>query len=156
MAAIGLGRLGGTIRLALGMIDLLAIDPHRWLHAIEQRRAEVEAIRMAAWLQCSSVDDECCALLHADVDVIANSLQMLVALAFSALGGFLVPLQNLPDAARTVASYTPNGVAIRTMRDVATAQTGPAGVTGPVLLILTFAAVVATIGFVNGRRVMET
>jgi ABC-2 type transport system permease protein len=86
----------------------------------------------------------------------ANSLQMLVALAFSALGGFLVPLQNLPDAARTVASYTPNGVAIRTMRDVATGQTGPAGVTGPVLLILTFAVVVAAIGFVNGRRVVET
>jgi ABC-type uncharacterized transport system permease subunit len=81
---------------------------------------------------------------------------MLVALAFSALGGFLVPLQNLPDAARTVASYTPNGVAIRTMRDVATGQTGPAGVTGPVLLILTFAVVVAAIGFVNGRRVVET
>jgi hypothetical protein len=29
-------------------------------------------------------------------------------------------------------------------------------VTGPVLLILTFAAVVAAIGFINGRRVVET
>src|SRR4029079_13955390 len=60
----------------------------------------------------------------------ANSLQMLVALAFSALGGFLVPLQNLPDAARTVASYTPNGVAVRTMRDLASGETRPVGGTG--------------------------
>ncbi len=54
---------------------------------------------------------------------LAQVLELLIALTFAALGGNLVPLANLPDAARFIAGLTPNGVAIRAFREVAVGGT---------------------------------
>ena len=85
----------------------------------------------------------------------AYSVGMLIALGLGALGGNLVPLQNLPDAARRVADTTPNGVAIRTMREISSNTVGLAGVLRPVALILLFGLVVGTVGYVYVRKVVE-
>jgi ABC-2 type transport system permease protein len=85
----------------------------------------------------------------------AYSVGMLIALALGALGGNLVPLQNLPDAARRVADTTPNGLAIRTMRQISSDTIGFSGVVRPVALILAFALVVGTVGYVYVRKVVE-
>jgi ABC-2 type transport system permease protein len=88
--------------------------------------------------------------------VVAHYFEMLVALGLGALGGNLVPLQNLPDAARRIADVTPNGVAIRAMRGIAAERLGAGGLTVAVLTILAFGAVAGLIGYANGRRVVET
>ncbi|MGQ0825664.1 MAG: ABC transporter permease [Actinomycetota bacterium] len=84
-----------------------------------------------------------------------HALEAGVAFGFAALGGYIVPLQNLPDAARTVAAALPNGIAIGAMRDITANDAGGGDVTAAVLLILVFAGVFGGIGYARVRRVVE-
>ncbi|MDZ4827471.1 MAG: ABC transporter permease, partial [Actinomycetota bacterium] len=85
----------------------------------------------------------------------AHNLEVIVALGFAVLGGSLVPLHNLPDAARPIAAVTPNGVAIRALRDVAANGYGVRDVLGPVFVILLFTLFFASIGQVLVRRAVD-
>lgn len=85
----------------------------------------------------------------------ASRVGPLVALGFAVLGGNLVPLQNLPPIARRIADFTPNGVAIRGMRDVEANRAGLPGVAGALFLILGFTIVVGGIGYSRLRRRVE-
>lgn len=92
----------------------------------------------------------------ADTPQAAHMLEMSVALGFAVLGGYLVPLQNLPEFAGPVARVMPNGVAIGAMRDIAANGRGLTDVLGPILVILAFAAIVGTVGHLRVRRVVES
>src|SRR5262249_53940566 len=83
----------------------------------------------------------------------AQGLEVMIALGLAALGGNLVPLQNLPDAARVVAGVTPNGGAIHAIRGVA-AGGGLGDVVRPVLVMLVVALVLGWFAFARARRIV--
>jgi ABC-2 type transport system permease protein len=86
----------------------------------------------------------------------AYNFGLFVALGFAALGGNLVPLENLPTVARRVADFTPNGIAIRAMRNIAANGAGVGDVARPSLVILALAVVVAAAAYGVVRRVVES
>lgn len=85
----------------------------------------------------------------------AAAIVAFVALALAVLGGNLVPLQNLPDVMRRIATFTPNGVAIRAFHDIAANDRGVGDVAGALARILGFGVVVGTLGFARLRQTVE-
>jgi ABC-2 type transport system permease protein len=85
----------------------------------------------------------------------AAALVAFVALIFAALGGSLVPLQNLPSPMRVIAGFTPNGIAIATIHDISANGVGLAGAARPIAALLGFTAVFAAIGIMRLRRMVE-
>jgi len=83
-------------------------------------------------------------------------LELPVALGLTVLGGYLIPIQHLPDAASQVAGLLPNGIAIAALRDISANGDGLGDVAGAVLAIWGFAIVLAAIGYVRLRRAVET
>ncbi len=86
----------------------------------------------------------------------AGVLVSFVALAFAALGGSLVPLQNLPPVMRRIAAFTPNGIAISAFRDIAANGRGVGDVADALVKIVGFAVVVGGLGAWQLRRTVES
>jgi ABC-2 type transport system permease protein len=84
------------------------------------------------------------------------ALVAFVALLFAALGGSLVPLQNLPSVMRVIAGFTPNGIGIAAIHDISANGVGLVGAARPITAILAFTAVVGGIGLVRLRKVVES
>jgi ABC-2 type transport system permease protein len=81
----------------------------------------------------------------------AEGLAAILTFALALLGGSFVFLGSAPAALRRAALLTPNGWALRGFTDLSTGAASPTAV-GPVLAILTFAAVVAVAAAVLARR----
>jgi ABC-2 type transport system permease protein len=85
----------------------------------------------------------------------AHFYELFCAMGLAALGGNIVALQNLPAPLQSIAAFTPNGIAIRTYRDIAANGSTISDVAGPVSIILGFALVLGLLGYVGSRRVVE-
>jgi ABC-2 type transport system permease protein len=81
----------------------------------------------------------------------AEGLAAILTFALALLGGSFIFLGSAPAALRRAALLTPNGWALRGFTDLSTGAASPTAV-GPVLAILTFAAVVAVAAAVLARR----
>jgi ABC-2 type transport system permease protein len=80
----------------------------------------------------------------------AQGLELAVALILIGIGGHMVPLRNLPDAARTVSHFTPNGAALDAFANVATDVGSVRSQLAPILIAVVFTIVV---GFLAVRRI---
>jgi ABC-2 type transport system permease protein len=77
-----------------------------------------------------------------------------VALAFGALGGSLVPLQNLPPVMSTIARFTPNGVGLVALHNISANGQGIVGVARPAGAILLFTIIVGAFGLSRLQRMV--
>jgi ABC-2 type transport system permease protein len=82
----------------------------------------------------------------------AGILVSFVALLFAALGGSLVPLQNLPPVMSTIARFTPNGVGLAAMHNISANGQGIFDVAQPAGLILLFTIIVGGFGLMRLQR----
>jgi ABC-2 type transport system permease protein len=83
----------------------------------------------------------------------SQAVEFAVSMLLVALGGHMVPLRNLPDAASVIARYTPNGAAIDAFGNVAAgAQFGVLG--RQFVIIGVFTAIVGTIGVARFRKAL--
>jgi ABC-2 type transport system permease protein len=81
----------------------------------------------------------------------ANAFAMVGLMLFGAIGGALVPINVLPDWARTVAPATPTYWAMRGFRSVILDGRGSAGVLLPIAVLLGMSALFAVIALVRFR-----
>ncbi len=114
----------------------------------------VAAVVAGAWVLCAIA----IAIAIASVTtspVQAQGIELLVALSFVALGGHMVPLRNLPHIARAIAGYTPNGVSIDALSNIATGAGGFGRVVAPVAYVLTVTLVLGGFGMSRMRKVLS-
>jgi ABC-2 type transport system permease protein len=84
----------------------------------------------------------------------SHAIEFAISMLLVALGGHMVPLQNLPDAASTIARYTPNGAAIDAFSNVASGAPFGRAIGSELGVIFIFTAVVGIIGATRFRKAL--
>jgi ABC-2 type transport system permease protein len=84
----------------------------------------------------------------------AQGLEFATALALVAIGGHMVPLRNLPDAAQQISRFTPNGAALDAFGNIASHTGSLASQLAPLIIVVSFTLVVSAIALARMRKVL--
>jgi ABC-2 type transport system permease protein len=82
----------------------------------------------------------------------SQAIEFAVSMLLVAIGGHMVPLQNLPDVLGHIAHYTPNGAAIDAFGNIASGSPFAQALSSELVVIAVFTALVAVVGALRFRR----
>jgi ABC-2 type transport system permease protein len=84
----------------------------------------------------------------------SQAIEFAVSMLLVAIGGHMVPLQDLPDALGRIAHFTPNGAAIDAFGNIASGAPFSQALSSEMVVILVFTAVVGVIGALRFRKAL--
>jgi ABC-2 type transport system permease protein len=84
----------------------------------------------------------------------SHAIEFAISMLLVAIGGHMVPLQNLPDVASTIARFTPNGAALDAVSNVASGAPFGSAIGSELGVIFLFTAIVGIVGATRFRKAL--